>query len=244
MTVSEVLEKRVGLPDAPFGLGPGLSIAAHVAFFALLAIVSRPRPVTVLPIALPVRVISPGALGARPAPALARPPAPVPEKPARPKHVIEKLEEKPVPSPRAMPDLSRKKKPAPTPAPAAAPPAVDLPSAGTNGGSSGGSSGGSLSVGTSVAALDVEFPYQFYVDQMLTLIGGNWLKPEAPEETTATVSFDIQRDGRITDVKLLSSSGVGVYDRAAVRAVYGANPLPPLPPEFPGTRLGVHLRFR
>jgi len=45
-------------------------------------------------------------------------------------------------------------------------------------------------------------------------------------------------------VKLISPSGVSVYDRAAVRAVYAANPLPPLPPEFAGERLGVHLRFR
>jgi TonB family protein len=79
---------------------------------------------------------------------------------------------------------------------------------------------------------------------MLTLIGGNWLKPEVSEGTSAIIAFNIQRDGRVTDVKLISPSGVGVYDRAAIRAVYAANPLPPLPPEFTGERLGVHLRFR
>jgi TonB family protein len=160
----------------------------------------------------------------------------------KPKRVIEKLNQKPVPSATAMPDPFTKKKPAPTPVPAPrTSPALDLPSAAANGGTAGAAP---LAFGTSVAALDVDFPFAFYVDQMLTLIGGNWLKPEASEGTAATVAFNIQRDGRVTDVKLISASGIGVYDRAAVRAVYAANPLPPLPPEFSGGRLGVHLRFR
>jgi TonB family protein len=242
VTVSEVLERRLGRPDAPFGLGPSVSLAAHVAFFALLVLVSRPRPVTVIPIALPVRVVSPGSLQLRPAASVAPAPTPVPEAPVKPKRVIEKLNQKPVPSAAALPDPFAKKKPAPTPVPAPpAGPALDLPTAGANGGAAGVPG---LSFGTSVASLDVDFPFAFYVDQMLTLIGGNWLKPEVSEGITATIAFNIQRDGRVTDVKLISPSGVSVYDRAAVRSVYAANPLPPLPPEFAGDRLGVHLRFR
>jgi protein TonB len=242
VTVSEVLERRLGRTDAPFGLGPGVSLTAHVAFFALLVLVSRPRPVTVIPISLPVRIVSPGALIVRPAAPVAPAQAPAPEAPAKPKRVIEKPNQKPVPSAAAMPDPFAKKKPVPTPVPV--PPAastLDLPTAGANGGAAGVPG---LSFGTSIAALDVDFPFAFYVDQMLTLIGGNWLKPEVSEGTASIIAFNIQRDGRVTDVKLISPSGVGVYDRAAVRAVYAANPLPPLPPEFAGERLGVHLRFR
>lgn len=249
MTVSEILERRLGAADAPPAFGPAVSIAAHAAFLVLLILVSRPRPVTVLPVALPVRVVSPAALAgwrtvtAAPAPA----PTPAPEAPARPKRVIEKLNEKPLPSAKALPEptAKRKKIPTPVPAPAAvAPgPAVELPSAGGAGTPAEGA-GSSLSFGTSVAALESDFPFTFYVDQMLTLIGANWLKPEATEETVAVVAFSIQRDGRVTDVKLTEPSGVGVYDRAAVRAVYSANPLPPLPPEFTGDHLGVRLRFR
>ncbi len=248
MTVSEVLEKRLSAPDAPPAFGPAVSIAAHAAFLAVLILVSRPRAVTVLPVALPVRVISPAALGgrsvapARPAPA----PTPAPEAPPKKKRVIEKLEEKPVPSAKAMPEPTAKKKKSPTPAPAAAAPSgpsLELPSAGGSG-SATDESGSALGFGTSVAGFEADFPFTFYVDQMLTLIGGNWLKPEGSESLAAVVGFQIQRDGRITDVKLLTPSGVGLYDRAAVRAVYAANPLPPLPPEFQGDRLGVHLRFR
>ncbi len=250
MTVSEVLERRLAMADAPPAAGPLVSLLAHAAFLVALILVSHPRRVTVIPISLPVRVISPGSLPGRAAPRAATPapaPAPAPEPPPKPKRVIEKLDQKPVPSASALPDPFAKKKKVPTPAPAppapAAGPALDLPTAGGIG-ATGEGAGTGLSFGTSVAGLDVDFPFAFYVDQMLTLIGGNWLKPEVPDGTAAVVSFRIQRDGQITDVKLLEPSGVGLYDRAAIRAVYAANPLPPLPPEFQGERLGVHLRFR
>jgi TonB family protein len=58
------------------------------------------------------------------------------------------------------------------------------------------------------------------------------------------VSFRIQRSGQVTDVKVETSSGTSYYDRAAVRAVYAANPLPPLPNDYRNEQLGVHLRFR
>lgn len=234
MTVSEILQRRLAIADAPPAFGPLVSFAAHAAFVVLLVLVSRPRPVTLVPVALPVRVVSPASLPGRPQAAPAPAPTPLPEPAAKPKRVIEKLSQKPVPSASAMPDpLSKKKAP---------PPVVELPAAGGNGASEG--AGANLSFGTSVAALDVDFPFAFYVEQLLNLIGANWLKPEVADGTTAVVSFRIERDGRITEVRLMTPSGVGVYDRAAVRAVYSANPLPPLPPEFPGEHVGVHLRFR
>jgi protein TonB len=247
MTVSEILERRLAAVDAPPAFGPAVSIAAHAAFLVVLILLSRSRPITVLPVALPVRVVSPAALGGRRVVPAAPAPTPAAEPAAKPKRVIEKLNEKPVPSAKAMPEPTSKRKKVPTPVPTAAPvapgPAVELPSAGGAGTPAEGA-GSSLSFGTSVASFESDFPFTFYVDQMLTLIGANWLKPEATEGTVAVVAFQIQRDGRITDVKLLEPSGVGVYDRAAVRAVYSANPLPPLPPEYAGDRLGVHLRFR
>jgi TonB family protein len=249
VTVSEILERRLSISDAPRGLGPAVSAVAHVTFLVLLFLVSTPRRVTVLPIALPVRVVSPSSLPGRPAPAAAAAaPAPAPTAAPAPaekkKPVIEKLNqpEKIAPSKSAMPEPATKRKKwlEPTPVPAGGAPAVELPAAG-----SGGAEGtaGALSFGTSVASLDVDFPFAFYVDQMLQLIGANWLKPDVPDGTATVVGFRIQRDGRISDVKIISASGLGVYDRAAVRAVYAANPLPPLPPEFRGENLGIQLRF-
>jgi len=247
VTVSEILERRLAFAEAPKGLGPAVSALAHVTFVVLLVLVSKPRPVPFVPIALPVRVVSPASLPGRSAPAAAPLPvptaAPAPE-PVKKKPVIEKLRtpEKIVPSKSAMPEpTTRKKWLEPTPVPAAGVPSVELPAAG-NGGAEG--TAGVPGFGTSVALFDVDFPFAFYVDQMLQLIGANWLKPDVAEGTATVVAFRIQRDGRVTAVEMISASGVSVYDRAAVRAVYAANPLPPLPPEFRGDHLGVHLRFR
>ena len=125
MTVSEILERRLAFAEAPKGLGPAVSALAHVTFVVLLVLVSRPRPIPFVPIALPVRVVSPASLPGRSAPAAAPLPvptaAPAPE-PVKKKPVIEKLRtpEKIVPSKSAMPEpTTRKKWLEPTPVPAA-----------------------------------------------------------------------------------------------------------------------------
>ena len=55
--------------------------------------------------------------------------------------------------------------------------------------------------------------------------------------------FHIERDGTISDPEIETSSGLPFVDRAALRAVLAASPLPPLPPEYGGSQLGVHLIF-
>jgi TonB family protein len=63
-------------------------------------------------------------------------------------------------------------------------------------------------------------------------------------DITTTVHFVINRDGTIRDVTNETASGNGTFDRAALRAVLEATPLPPLPFGYSGTYLGVHLTFR
>ncbi len=253
-TVSEILARRAhaGLPPAP--LTVGLSILVHAAFVVAVLLTGRVRRVPVaIPISLPVRVVSPAALGRPEAPVQAAPvpaptAAPIPEAPkARP--VIEKkAEEKVRPSEKAMPlPKVSKAKPTPTPRPVpgkgGAVPAVDLPSAGLPSGTAGGA-GTSLSFGTEAAGFDTDFPFSYYVQQLLSLIGANWFRPDAPDGTLCTVTFRIQKNGQVADVKVESTSGISYYDRAAVRAVFAANPLPPLPTDYRNDTLGVHLRFR
>jgi TonB family protein len=47
------------------------------------------------------------------------------------------------------------------------------------------------------------------------------------------IRFTIQRDGRITDITTLQSSGVPPFDFAAAKAIELASPLSPLPSDFP-----------
>jgi TonB family C-terminal domain len=99
--------------------------------------------------------------------------------------------------------------------------------------------------GTGVTALEGgDFPYTIYIGRMTSLIGQHWLRPQVVGGTIATVSFVIDRDGTIRDAKNEISSGNGTFDRAALRAVLEASPLPPLPFGYNGTYLGVHLNFR
>ncbi len=89
-----------------------------------------------------------------------------------------------------------------------------------------------------------DFPYTIYIDRMKVLIGQRWLRPQVGSGMLATVSFVINRDGTIRDAKNEIPSGNGTFDRAALRAVLEASPLPPLPFAYDGIYLGVHLTFR
>jgi protein TonB len=252
-TVSEILARRAraGQPLAP--LTAGLSLLAHAAFVVAVLLAGRPRRLPVaIPISLPVRVVSPAALGrpeAAPVPAAAAPATEAVPEPPKARPVIEKpREEKVQPSPNAMPSLKNAKvKPTPpkaVPAGKGAAPAVELPAApGLPNGTAGGA-GAALSFGTDVAAFDADFPFSYYVQQLLALIGANWFRPDAPEGALCTVTFRILRSGQVAEVKVESTSGISWYDRAAVRAVFAANPLPPLPNDYRNEQLGVHLRFR
>jgi TonB family protein len=94
-----------------------------------------------------------------------------------------------------------------------------------------------------VTGIEGDFPYTIYIDRMKTLIGQRWLRPQGATGIT-TISFVIDRDGTIRDAKNEIPSGNGTFDRAALRAVLEASPLPPLPFGYNGTFLGVHLTFR
>jgi protein TonB len=183
------------------------------------------------PIAQPAR---PSAVAAKPKPVLQEPHA-VPPQPPKPKPAA-KPEPKTVPlSPfgRSAKKGSETPPPPPPPAPAAAQtPATALAA--------------DVPIGTAgVTGLEGgDFPYTIYIERMKTLIGTHWFRPQAVPGIATTVHFTIDRDGTIRDVKTETSSGNGTFDRAALRAVMEASPLPPLPFAYNGTFLGVHLTFK
>ncbi len=108
-------------------------------------------------------------------------------------------------------------------------------------------SGPAISVGGGSAQISGleggDFPYTFYVERMLGIIGGNWFRPDVGKIPGATIHFVISRNGTIGDAEITVSSGSSTFDRAARRAVLESNPLPPLPLQYGGTELGVHLKF-
>jgi TonB family protein len=212
------------------------ALAAGIIYAAMHAV--APQEVSTLTIKFaPMPSSAPKAVTSQPI----APPAPkkmaIPEPIAEPAKPVAKSEPKTVP----LSNFGRSTKkgsetpPAPQPQPAtpqiAAKPGVvggvDIPI---------GSAG--------VTGIEGDFPYTIYIDRMKTLIGQRWLRPQAGTGITATVSFVIDRDGKIRDAKNEIPSGNGTFDRAALRAVLEASPLPPLPFGYNGTFLGVHLTFR
>jgi TonB family protein len=87
--------------------------------------------------------------------------------------------------------------------------------------------------------------YSYYLNVILSRISDNWLNPYAGEAKilTATVMFVIDRDGTVRDVKIEKKSGDATYDASCERALLVLDRLPPLPPEFTGPRLKLHLEF-
>jgi TonB family protein len=88
-----------------------------------------------------------------------------------------------------------------------------------------------------------DFPYTLYIDRMRTLIGTKWFRPAVKGDLVTRIYFVIDRDGTIHDARVESESGNGTFDRAALRAILEASPLPPLPFGYSGTYLGVRLIF-
>ena len=69
---------------------------------------------------------------------------------------------------------------------------------------------------------------QYMVD-LQRRIKKNWFPPKVSESKKITVTFKIHRMGELSDLKLVTSSGVSIADSAALKAVENAAPFRPLP---------------
>jgi len=204
--------------------------AAAATFFVGRRAASRPAQLPVVA----VKVIRPEPVRRRqPSRPPARQTTPVPQPTAAPATAVPEptaAPEVPKPSADAMPAAHSSVTPAPTPPP--------VPDGGGGRGLSVGENNGS-----GIPGIPSDFHFTYYVERMLALIESRWYKPAVPSGTRAQVRFRILRDGRLEEIRLEESSGVPSFDRAALRALYAANPLPPLPPGYGKQSLTVHLSF-
>lgn len=229
-----------------------LSAFLHVFLFSSLILVpiltqKKPEPMEFTPIMIvPVQ-----ALGVEepvtPPSRAQTPPRPEPE-PAPPAAEAKPEPERPVlPSPETEP--ARKPTVAPEPTPARQETGTQQgarqETLGQRQGSAMGSSLGTSAFGATVGGLDnPDFTYGYYVDQMLAMIGSQWQRPPLGAEIEATIHFRIHKDGHISDVRVLQSSGYNSYDLAGLRAIQQAAPFPKLPQSFRHKSLGVRLILR
>ena len=89
--------------------------------------------------------------------------------------------------------------------------------------------------------------YGEYVQAMIRRISQNWLKGLVDSRITRAprvfVTFDIARDGKVSNVAVQQSSGIPSLDNSAMRAVYASNPLQPLPRDYAGSTVNVQFYF-
>lgn len=165
-------------------------------------------------------------------------------------------EEKPAvqePPPQAAPEPEPVPEPAPVPKqaektpeqqkPAEAPPQQPAAQQPADSSTTDENSGG----GSDIKVDSEDFPYSYYLSLIRYRIKESWRPPlQTPGESgmlTTVIVFRIQRNGGVSDVALENGSGRFLFDQAARRAIGSMRRLPPLPPEFSGDYLTVHIEF-
>ncbi len=217
--------------------GPG-SGAVSVRLVGGLSGVPLPRPETVTT----SRVVdeSKGLYTSEPIP---KPPPPPPDA----KEIPEFTKDKPQ---RIVSRPSRVLENDATPPPNAVPygrgGAPSVPYSEFNLGSDGASSAG-MGFGGPGGGGDFGSRFSWYVDAVRSRVSSNWLQstvePSLRFAPRAVVTFDILRNGTITNVQILRSSGNSSVDGSVMRAVLGSNPAPPLPNEYSGNKVSVEFWF-
>jgi len=221
--VADVLAERAALDHGAAG-GVIVSILLHGTATALVIYAAMHQPPVKTASLINIRLASPAPA---PAPAPERVPRIEPPKPqpVKPVATVKPPEKDTVP---LSPFGKSTKKGSETPEPPKPIPATPVVPIG----------------GTGVTGIEGDFPYTLYIERMRTLIGGRWFRPQITTGAATTIYFFINRDGSIRDATVEMPSGNPTFDRAALRAVLEASPLPPLPFGYGGTYLGVHLSFR
>jgi outer membrane biosynthesis protein TonB len=91
------------------------------------------------------------------------------------------------------------------------------------------------------------FPYTYYLQAIHGKIAGNWytsqISPGVTGDFHTTVYFKIFRNGTISKLEIRERSGIRSLDLSAQRAIQSSAPFPPLPIDYEGDFLGIHLIF-
>lgn len=145
------------------------------------------------------------------------------------KSPVEKLEEKATPSKEGVPKKKEEAKPA-------------VPKKGSEKGSPTGLPDIKPQIYTGSGR---GFTYSYYLNILLSKIGDNWHNPFKGKDVVmkAILYFEVDKTGKISNVRIEENSGDEIYNESAMRAITLTKKLPPLPQEFSDDYLKVHLEF-
>jgi TonB family protein len=74
-----------------------------------------------------------------------------------------------------------------------------------------------------------------WIRRFVAQVKSNWFIPSAAMmlKGHVVITFNVHRNGALTDIEVKTPSGIESFDRAAVNALMSSNPTQPLPPDYP-----------
>jgi TonB family protein len=84
-----------------------------------------------------------------------------------------------------------------------------------------------------------------WIRRFIAQVKRNWFIPYAAMSMKGhvVITFNIHKDGTITDLAVVGPSGVDAFNNAAFGALSGSNPTQPLPPEYPSDKAFFTVTF-
>lgn len=84
-----------------------------------------------------------------------------------------------------------------------------------------------------------------WVRRFLAQVRRNWLIPYAAMSFRGhvSVSFNVHKNGSITDVAVVATTGVDAFTNSSFNAIAASNPTVPLPPEYPADKAFITVTF-
>ncbi len=102
-------------------------------------------------------------------------------------------------------------------------------------------------VGESQAFFNIQdYDLKPWARRVLLSIQKNWVIPTATEKSVdqpAEIIIVIEKNGKISSIKVKQSSNSNTFDQAAVNALRLSSPLPNLPQDFPNKNLEARFMF-
>ena len=98
---------------------------------------------------------------------------------------------------------------------------------------------GGISKPVSSISVGKPFKYQWYLNNIRAKVERNWKPPFRDEKKFVRLEFTILRSGKVSNVKIVGSSGNSAVDNIGVRAVRLASPFGKLPVGFSGKTLEI-----
>jgi protein TonB len=90
--------------------------------------------------------------------------------------------------------------------------------------------------------------YGYYIDLLRQRVSEKWrtqdVDPRLQAAPSVVVSFELQRDGSVSNIRFLQRSGTATLDFSAQRAILEASPFPALPAGYTGRSVTIEFWFQ